>query len=272
MSATVQIEHHADHQDAAKVENLPAPVNPNDAARLADVDAVKASLEGKNWKDNVRVSTQGNINLASPGASVDGVAMAADDRVLVRAQTDSSENGVYIWNGAAVAMTRAGDADSADEMESAVVTVDEGTDSGATYRQTQVNFTLDTDDVLWTDFSSSTPAASESTPGKIEIATQTETNTGTDDTRAMTPKKFKDSDLRTKGYSEVIGDNAATQFDVGHNYGTRRIGWAVIRNSSPWDEVKPGAELTSTNNLRLNFVTTPGVDEFEVLVWKLASA
>lgn len=36
-------------------------------------------------------------------------------------------------------------------------------------------------------------SATESQPGKAEIATQTETNTGTDDTRIVTPKKLKAS-------------------------------------------------------------------------------
>jgi len=48
-------------------------------------------------------------------------------------------------------------------------------------------------------------AASESTAGVIEIATQAETNTGTDDTRAVTPKKLADGDYSVKRqYQEFL--------------------------------------------------------------------
>lgn len=42
----------------------------------------------------------------------------------------------------------------------------------------------------WVDITA-LPSASETTPGVIEIATQSETDTGTDDARAVTPKKLK---------------------------------------------------------------------------------
>jgi len=39
------------------------------------------------------------------------------------------------------------------------------------------------------------PDADESTKGIAEVATQAETNTGTDDTRILTPLKLEQSDL-----------------------------------------------------------------------------
>jgi hypothetical protein len=54
--------------------------------------------------------------------------MTAGDRVLLAGQTTASQNGIYVWNGAAVAMTRATDADTAAKLtESLQVQVDEGT-------------------------------------------------------------------------------------------------------------------------------------------------
>lgn len=47
-----------------------------------------------------------NVNTASPGATLDGVAMNAGDIVLLLAQTTVAQNGPWVWNGAAVAMTR----------------------------------------------------------------------------------------------------------------------------------------------------------------------
>lgn len=45
------------------------------------------------------------------------------------------------------------------------------------------------------------PASSETVQGKIEIATQTETNTGTDDVRAVTPLKFQ---TRLAAYAQPL--------------------------------------------------------------------
>ena len=146
-----------DLQSVSKVINLPAPVNSGDAANKAYVDS---AIEGLAWKDSCRVGTQSNLNLSSPGATIDGVTMASQDRVLVRNQTTQSQNGIYVWNGAAVAMTRALDASTFAELEQAVTTIEEGTDAGAVFRQTQVNGTLETSNVIWSSFGTSAPAAS----------------------------------------------------------------------------------------------------------------
>ena len=69
-----------------------------------------------------------NVNTASPGATIDGVSMAAGDRVLLMCQTTESQNGIWVWNAAASALTRARDADEGVEMRGGVeVSVEEGT-------------------------------------------------------------------------------------------------------------------------------------------------
>ena len=60
--------------------------------------------------------TAGNIVVASPGATIGGVSPSITDapdslRFLLAAQTTTTEKGVWIWNGAAVPMTRATDWD-----------------------------------------------------------------------------------------------------------------------------------------------------------------
>lgn len=83
---------------------------------LANIAQLNRAIEGLVWN----AATQANINLASPGAVIDGVTMAANDRVLVRAQTASAENGLYLWTGATTPMTRASDAGTFDEFENTV--------------------------------------------------------------------------------------------------------------------------------------------------------
>lgn len=83
--------------------NLGAPVNPNDLARLADVQASAAGIDSK---PSVRAATTANITLSGT-QTIDGVAVVAGDRVLVKNQTTGTENGVYIVGAGAWA--RAGD-------------------------------------------------------------------------------------------------------------------------------------------------------------------
>ena len=109
--------------------------------------------DGASWSRlSVRVAAQSVTNLASPGASIDGITLAAGDRVLVKAQASSSENGIYVWNGSASAMTRATDADTAAELAGALTHVLTGTDTGRAFRQTALaaTGTLDTNSVQWT--------------------------------------------------------------------------------------------------------------------------
>ena len=78
---------------------------------------------------------------------------------------------MYIWNGAAVAATRALDFNSASEANNALVPVAEGTDAGVTFRQTTANPVLGTDPVVFIVFGTTVPLASETIAGRIEIAT-----------------------------------------------------------------------------------------------------
>jgi hypothetical protein len=107
---------------------------------------------------SVRVASQSNLTLAAPGAIIDGVAMAAGDRVLVKNQTIAAENGIYVWNGAAFPMTRAADADAAVELAGAMMQALEGSHVGRTYRQTALaaGGTVDTDAVQWAALDRST--------------------------------------------------------------------------------------------------------------------
>jgi len=89
------------------------------------VDAVKVGLD---FKDSVRVATTGNVTIGGPGSAIDGVSLSSGDRVLVKNQSTGSENGIYVWNGAASALTRATDADANAEVTSGMfVFVEEGT-------------------------------------------------------------------------------------------------------------------------------------------------
>jgi hypothetical protein len=81
----------------------------------ANVALIQAARLQDRWP-RVKACATGNVTIASPGTSLDGVTLTTGDRVLLPAQATASENGIYIFNGGAVAMTRATDADAANEF------------------------------------------------------------------------------------------------------------------------------------------------------------
>ena len=85
-------------------------------------------------KQPVRVAATGNVNTASPGGTHDGVALSNGDRILLMFQTTEAQNGIYVFNGAASALTRARDADEGIEMRGGV---EVSVDDGATYHDSK---------------------------------------------------------------------------------------------------------------------------------------
>jgi hypothetical protein len=252
-----------DLQSVSKVVNVPTPTAAGDAVPKSYVDS---AVEGLAWKDSARVGTQSNINLASPGATIDGITMASQDRVLVRNQSTQSQNGIYVWNGASTAMTRSLDASTFAELEQAIITVEEGTDAGTTWRQTQINGTIDVSNVIFTSFAAAAPAASETTAGIAELATQAEVDAGTDDLRIVTPLKLATWSGRLRKVSTSVGDGSATSYVVTHNLNTRDVIIRVFPNSGEYDDVEVDVQRTSTTTATLVFATAPASNAYRVVV------
>lgn len=259
----IKFSNHLDLENTNRIQNLPAPQSASDAVRKQDLDS---AVEGLSWKDSCRVATQGNLNLASPGATIDGITMATGDRLLTRSQAVAAENGIYIWNGAAVAVTRSLDANTSGELEQATVTVEEGTDAGTTWRQTSVDFVLETGPVAWVAFGTGAPAASTSTAGVAALATQSEVDAGVVANKIVTPSTLAGAASRKLKGATTIGDGSATQFDLTHNFSTRDVEISVYRNASPWDTVIADVSRPDANTARVNFSVAPAANAYRVVV------
>jgi hypothetical protein len=253
-----------DLNSVSRIINSPDPTLGHHVVNKTYVDAI---VEGLAWKDNVRVATQGNINLTNPGTStIDGVALSANDRVLVRNQSTAAENGIYIFNASGTPMTRAADMSVSAEFTNAIVPVDGGTDAGTQWRQTAVAPTVGSTAIVFSAFGTSAPSASESSAGIIEIATQAEVNAGTDTQRAIVPAYLANWSGRKLKHSQTFGDGSATSYPISHNLGTRDVHVAVYRNSGNYDEVMCDIERTDANTVTLKFAVAPTTNQLRTVI------
>lgn len=82
-----------------------------------------SAFTGLDYKASVRAATTGNITL-SGAQTIDGISIIAGDRVLVRAQSTTANNGIYLC--ASGSWTRATDFDNISEIPGAIVPVELG--------------------------------------------------------------------------------------------------------------------------------------------------
>jgi hypothetical protein len=134
--------------NSQKIINLADPTGGSDVANKQYVDAL---ITGLSWKNAVSCATTGNITLSGYQV-IDGFSATNVDRVLVKNQTNQTENGIYI--PATGAWTRSTDMDLNTEFPSAAVFVKLGTVNKDT-AWTCTNDTapvLGTTNIVWVQF------------------------------------------------------------------------------------------------------------------------
>ncbi len=178
----------------------------NSVNKVPVEQAVKTYVDGKvtglSWKQAVRVATTVAGTLASSfenGDTVDGVALATGDRILIKNQSSGAENGIYVV-AASGAPARAGDADAGAELVNASVYVSEGTTLADTQWTCITNAPI--------TVGSTSLAFTQAGVGGFSAASTTEVLTGTDTSKGVTSDALaalweKGSDVASSGTTSL---------------------------------------------------------------------
>lgn len=121
----------------------------------------------------------------------------------------------------------------------------------------------------WTVVNKNIPdivSASETAQGIIEIATQAETDTGTDDTRAVTPLKLASRIANVaRKYSVAIGNGTLTSFTVTHSLNSQNVE-VQVRNTATFEKVECEVIYATVNAVTLNFNVAPTTNQYTATV------
>ena len=118
-----------------------------------------------------------------------------------------------------------------------------------------------------TPASLSARTATETRTGIAEIATDAELTTGTDDTRIVTPLKLKTYlDNRTGGYAANIG-GAGTSYALTHGLSTIDV-IVMIKDNTTLEEVITDVVITDANTVTVSFATAPSASAYRVIIKK----
>ncbi|MDR1872037.1 MAG: hypothetical protein LBS60_09020 [Deltaproteobacteria bacterium] len=221
------------------------PTDPNHAVRLVDLE----NSVGQHYKAAVRVRSVTNLPgtyaanvLTGPDTStvlptIDGLTLAVGDRILLTAQTDLTQNGIYevtdLGDGSTVpyVLTRSPDFDASSDISPGVkVHVNQGTDGH------------DTTYVLITDG----PIALNSTSLQFEVFVG-----------------------RTKRVAwltfPVTGDGSTTEFTFNHGWNTRNVLVNVI-DQTTFADIYVAVSRPSDNAVKIEFAKAPSSSDSYMVI------
>jgi len=238
----MKLTNHLDY-NGLRGTNVADPVSQQDIATKAYVDAM---AQGYKWKDPVRAATTANITLSGL-QTIDGVALSANDRVLVKSQSSGAQNGVYMAQSGS--WTRAADFDASTEILGASVFVSEGTTLGNSVwvMTTDAPITIGTTALAFTQSNAGQSYSAGSgvsiVGGVIQI----------------------DGAIVAQKVAATIGDGSSTTITVTHNLNTQDVAVSVY-DASTHGGVLCDWVANTVNTVQLTFAVAPTVGQYRALI------
>lgn len=253
-----------------KIINQLDPTLPQDSATKAYVDAARTGLD---VKASVRAASTANVTVtytATAGTSargqitaapntLDGVTLAANDRILLKDQSTGAQNGIWavttLGTGANGVWDRATDFDADIEVTSGAYTfVTEGTVNDNS------GWMLTTNDPIIIGGASGTALVWVQFTGAGQLTAGTGI-TKTGNTLAV------DATIIPKKFTANVGDGTSTTITVTHNLGTRDVVAMVIESATPWSvDNTVERRATTVNTLDIVFAVAPASNAYRVIV------
>lgn len=242
----------------AVIQNVGDPINLLDATNKKYVDNAIAGLA---WKDSARAASTANIATLSGPQTIDGVALVAGNRVLVKNQTTASQNGVYVVN--AGAWSRALDADLDTELAGMAIYIEEGTvNNGTTWTlTTDLPITVNTTALAYSQFGGGQTyvagAGLTLTGSQFDVGAGTGITVAADSVAVDTTTVAMKSDLTAlphKYVTTLAGNVAyATGEQVIHSLNTFDVLVQVFLNTAPYAGIEVDVERTTSNMITVRY-------------------
>lgn len=247
--------------------NIGSPSADTDVANKVYVDNV---AQGLNWKYAARVASTGNVTISSPGATIDGVTVANGDRVLLKDQTTGNQNGIYVFNGAASALTRASDADTSAKLTpGSALSVTEGSVNGdkTFVLVTDGPITLGTTALVFSLMNGGAGPSYTAGNGVSIVGGVIEVTPASGGGLLVAAGGVSvDPSVVVKKFAMNVGDGSTTNITVNHQLGTRDVVVELYTNAAPYDTVYAEVQRTDINNVLLVFSTAPAAAAYRVVV------
>lgn len=243
-----------------RITSVGDPSGATDGANKQYVDNVARGLY---WKNPVRAASTGNVTLATPGASLDGVTLVSGDRVLLKNQTAGAENGIYVWTGSGAALSRSTDADAGTELNpGTAVTVTEGSVNAdkAYLIVSDAVVTIGTTATTWGQLGG----------GTTYSASNGVLLTGSNFTGVAAPSGGLtvgasgfaiDTSIVTRKLSGSLGNGALTSIAITHGLGTQDV-QISLRDASTNAFVLTDWIATDVNTVTFTFAVAPAASAY----------
>lgn len=239
--------------NSQRLTNVEDPVSAQDAATMGwTQNQIQSAAAGIDCKPSVRIVSNSNITLSGT-QTIDGVTLSVGDRVLVRGQTTTSQNGPYVV--AAGAWSRATDGDLTGELTpGAFWFVEEGTTNARTQWRIENTgtITIGSTGITINQFNAATvyTAGNGLNLGSNSFSVVAGTGITVGANVAI------DTTVVARKASATIGDGSATSFTITHNLNNQDV-ITQLREVSTNNVVDADIQNNGVNTVVISFAVAP---------------